>query len=275
MSVLILTFNEADNLPACLSSLSWCDDIIVLDSGSNDRTCEIAKEFGASVLTRGFDNFANQRNFGLTDARLKHEWILHLDADEVMTGDLLREIKSKLNDKRIDAYRIPSKTMFNGKWLRYSGMYPAYQVRLTRRGAFRFKQVGHGQKEDIDPGRIGTVKEPYLHYSFSKGIGEWFDKHNRYSEQEASEIMASLKTDKMDLQGLFSSDSYHRRQALKKISFRLPFRPFFRFFYMYFFRMGFRDGINGFTYSCLLSVYEFMIALKIRELKRREKRLPI
>ncbi len=273
VSVLILTLDEADNLPACLSALSWCDDIVVLDSGSNDRTCEIAKGFGASVLTRAFDNFANQRNFGLTDAGLKHEWILHLDADEVMTGDLLEEMESSLNDNRFDAYMIPSKTMFNGKWLRYSGMYPAYQVRLTRRGAFRFKQVGHGQKEDMDPGRIGTLKEPYLHYSFSKGIGEWFEKHNRYSTLEAFETVASLKNGKMDLQRVFSIDPYHRRQALKSLSFRLPFRPFFRFAYMYFFRLGFLDGANGFTYSCLVSVYEFMIALKVKELKRREKGL--
>lgn len=275
VSTLILTLNEEENLPACLSALAWCDDIAVLDSGSTDKTCEIAEKYGARVFERGFDNFANQRNFGLTHAGLKYEWVLHLDADEVMTDALLQEIEVNINDKKFDAYKIPSKMIFQGKWLHYSGMYPTYQVRLTRNNGFRFKQVGHGQKEDLDLSRIGMLKTPYLHYFLSKGIGEWFDKHNRYAEDEAKETIKQIRAGGIHWQGLISADAYKRRSALKQFSFRLPFRPLFRFFYMYLLKLGLLDGIAGFHYCCMVSIYEYMISLKVKELRRREKGRPI
>ncbi len=83
--------------------------------------------------------------------------------------------------------------MFFGRWLRYSGLYPSYQVRLGHRERFRFKQVGHGQREDLAPERVGTLAQPYLHYSFSKGLTEWFDKHNRYATDEARETVKRLE----------------------------------------------------------------------------------
>ncbi|MCU0598380.1 MAG: glycosyltransferase family 2 protein [Desulfobacterales bacterium] len=270
ISVLILTLNEEDNLPVCLAALSWCDDIVVLDSGSTDHTCIIAEKFGARIYSREFDTFASQRNYGLEKTDLKHEWVLHLDADEVMTGDLLHEIKSKIQEERFDAYRIPCKMIFWGKWLRYSGMYPTYQVRLTRNRGFRFRQVGHGQKEDMDLERVGTLENPYLHYSFSKGIGEWFDKHNRYAGQEADETIRQIRYGNVDWKSLISRDAYKRRMALKQFSYRLPFRPFFRFAYMYFLKMGFLDGIAGFHYCCMVAIYEYMIVLKVKE-KRQEQ----
>jgi glycosyltransferase involved in cell wall biosynthesis len=271
ISILILTLNEADNLPGCLSALSWCDDIVVLDSGSTDNTCMIAEKFGARIYSRDFDNFANQRNFGLEKTDLKHEWVLHLDADEIITEDLLHEIKSKIHEERFDAYRIPCKMIFWGKWLRYSGMYPTFQVRLTRNRGFRFKQMGHGQKEDIDLERIGTLENPYLHYSFSKGIGEWFEKHNRYAEHEAEETIRQIRYGNVDWKSLISRDAYKRRMALKQFSYRLPIRPFFRFAYMYFLKMGFWDGIAGFHYCCMMAIYEYMIVLKVKEKQKNIK----
>ncbi len=271
VSVLILTLNEEDNLPGCLSALSWCDDIVVIDSGSTDRTCEIAEKFGARIFTRVFDDFANQRNFGLTDAVLKHEWILHLDADEVVTPDLISEMATAIRSPYFDAYRIPSKTIFMNRWLRYSGMYPVYQVRLTRKGVFRFKQVGHGQREDIPTERIGSLSEPYLHHTFSKGIHDWVERHNRYSTAEAEEILRHLRQGKVKWANLFGADVVERRRTLKEISYRLPFRPLFRFFYMFVLRKGFLDGKVGLTYCRLLMLYESMTGLKVYELKQSEK----
>jgi glycosyltransferase involved in cell wall biosynthesis len=275
VSVLILTLNEENNLPRCFSGLSWCDDVIVLDSCSTDRTVEIAKKYGARVLQREFDNFASQRNYGLQQADIKNEWVLHLDADELVTEALLSEMARRVGDPNYDAYRIPSKMIFNGKWLRYSGMYPNYQVRLTRCTGFRFKQVGHGQKEDMNPKRIGTLEAPYIHYCFSKGISDWFEKHNRYSTQEAQESIRDINSRRVDWGGLVSLDAYRRRSALKGLSFRLPFRPLLRFIYMYFLRRGFLDGIAGFNYCCLMAIYEYMITLKIVEKERKRKRLPM
>jgi len=267
VSVLLLTLNEEVNLPRCLEALSWCDDIVVLDSCSNDDTAKIVEKFGARFFQREFDNFAGQRNYALQNIEFKHGWIFHLDADEVITNELVKEISEKISSKSYDAYLIPSKTMFMGKWLRYAGMYPTYQVRLTKSSMFRFKQDGHGQKEVISTERIGRINEPYLHYSFSKGLEDWIAKHNRYSSQEAEDIVYFAGLMDVRWSGLFSKDKYKRRKALKKNSRILPFKPFFRFIYMYFLRLGFLDGRPGFIYSCLLAYYEFMISIKVNEIR--------
>lgn len=268
ISVLVLTLNEAANLPSCLAALSWSDDVVVLDSFSSDQTTEIARSLGARVIQRKFDSFAGQRNFGLDMVEFKNEWILHVDADEVVTPTLRRELLDVIALGRFDAYRVPSKTMFFGRWLRFSGMYPTYQVRLGRKGRFRFRQVGHGQREDIPPERIGTLREPYLHYSFSKGLAEWFEKHNRYSTDEAREAVRQLnEADGIDWGGLLSVDPTRRRRAAKQLSVRLAFRPTLRFLYMYLFRLGFLDGRPGLIYCRLLATYEYMIVLKMKEIR--------
>jgi glycosyltransferase involved in cell wall biosynthesis len=240
ISVLLLTLNEEANLPACLNALRWSNDIVVVDSFSQDKSVEIAEKYGARTFQRKFDSFAGQRNYALESIPFKNDWVLHLDADEVVTAALQKELFASIETNEFDAYRIPSKTMLFGQWLRYSGMYPTYQVRLGRLKNFRFKQVGHGQREDMDPGRIGTLREPYLHFSFSKGMTEWFEKHNRYSSDEAHETIRSLSGDsKLDWAGLISGDRVRRRRAMKELSFRMPCRPFLRFFYMYIVRRGF------------------------------------
>ncbi len=269
VSTLLLTLNEEQNLPACLDALSWCDDIWVLDSFSTDATVEIARSAGAHVMQRKFDSFAGQRNYGLERAGFRHEWILHLDADEICTEELHQEILQRTNDAAFDAYRIPSKTMFMDKWVKRSGMYPTYQVRLGRHPEFQFKQVGHGQREDVDPARVGTLQSPYLHYSFSKGLSEWFEKHNRYSTLEAMEALQTDRSQDLDVAGLFSlKDATRRRRALKQLSYRVSFRPTLRFLYMYLLRGGILDGRAGYSYCHLLSIYEAMIDAKVAEFGR-------
>lgn len=275
ISILILTLNEEKNLPSCLEAVSWCDDIVVLDSHSNDRTVEIAEKFGARVFFRTFDDFAQQRNYALQNIPFKHEWTFHLDADEIMTEGLRFEMEKNIQTTAYDAFMVPSKMMLFGKWLRFSGMYPSYQVRLTRCPVFKFRQVGHGQKEDIEQSKIGILNSPYLHYSFSKGFGDWFEKHNRYSDLEAEESLRHLASGAVDWAGLLSRDETRRRRALKEISFRLPLRPLARFIYMYVLRLGFLDGVPGFLYCNLMAFYEFMIVLKLREIKRRNNGLPV
>lgn len=271
LSILLLTLNEEANLPACFSAINWCDDVVVLDSFSTDDTVSLAESLGARVYQRRFDHFAGQRNYALDQIEFKHDWVLHLDADEIVTPELHSEMLRVISEDRFDAFRVPSKTMFFGRWLRYSGMYPTYQVRLGHRERLRFKQVGHGQREDLPQERVGTLTEPYLHYSFSKGMAEWIDKHNRYSTDEAHETVKVLSSEQgLDWPGLLSNDRTRRRRALKGLSFRLPFRPTLRFFYMYVLRRGFLDGRAGFTYCRLLALYEYLIVLKTRELRVRE-----
>ena len=267
-SVLVLTLNEEANLPACLKAVAWSDDVVVLDSFSQDGTVEIAKQMGARVYQRVFDDFAGQRNFALNEISFKHDWVLHLDADEIVTPALRAEIERAVASERFDAWRVAPKMMFMGRWLRHSGLYPTYQVRLGHRERFRFKQVGHGQRGDLPPERVGTLKESYLHYSFSKGLTDWFDRHNRYASAEAREALSVLHSQAgLDWRGLWSKDLTRRQWALKMISIRLPFRPLLRFVYMYVLRRGFLDGRAGWTYCTMLSVYEYMIVLKTRELE--------
>src|SRR5947209_3016565 len=185
ISVVILTLNEELNLPLCLKAISWCDDVLILDSFSSDATLRIAAERGVRVAQRAFDNFAAQRNFAVENCELKHEWVFHLDADEVMTAELSAEILRCVASTDKDAYRVSSKLMFRGKFLRHAGLFPWYQVRLGRRDKLRFKQVGHGQREQLPSLVIGTLENSLLHFPFEKGLEDWIEKHKRYAAAEA------------------------------------------------------------------------------------------
>ena len=271
ISVVILTLNEERNLPRCLEAISWCDDVLIVDSFSSDATLKIADEHGVRVVQRVFDSFAGQRNFALDQCELKYEWIFHLDADEVMTPDLSAEILRCIAATDKDAYRVSSKLMFHGKFLRHAGLFPWYQVRLGRRGKLRFTQVGHGQREQLPSHTIGTLKNSLLHFPFEKGIDDWIEKHNRYSTAEARQNLYGYADDDFPILDLLSIATDRRRRAAKKIFRRLPCRTTIRFIYMYLFRGGILDGKAGFTYCRLLALYEWLIVLKEREIRARAR----
>ncbi len=273
LSVLVLTFNEEANIRRCLKSVTWSDDVVVLDSGSTDRTVAIAESLGARVLRRPFDDFAQQRNWGLENASFKHDWVLHLDADEVVPPDMQAEILEVIRDGRFPAYRMSLKLMFQDRWIKRASMFPAYQVRLGRRDRLRFKMEGHGQRENLPLGEVGTLETSLLHYSFEKGLADWFEKHNRYSTAEAVQSLRRRATGEGSFRVLFSLDRGVRWRALKNLSSRLPFRPLFRFVYMAFIRRGLLDGVAGLHYCTLVMIYEYMIVLKEKEILQREKRL--
>jgi glycosyltransferase involved in cell wall biosynthesis len=271
ISVVILTLNEELNLPRCLESISWCDDVLIVDSFSSDSTLKIAAEHGVRVVQRAFDSFAGQRNFALDHCEPKYEWVFHLDADEVITPALSAEILGCVTATDKDAYRISSKLMFDGKFLRHAGLFPWYQVRLGRRGKLRFTQVGHGQREQLAEHKIGTLKNSLLHFPFEKGLQDWIEKHNRYSTAEARQNVYGCANEDFRLLDLLSNETDRRRRAAKKIFSRLPCRTTIRFIYMYLFRGGILDGKAGFTYCRLLAWYERLIVLKEREIRARAR----
>jgi len=266
ISVLILTKNEEHNIRACLEAVSWSDDIVVLDSGSSDQTLEIARNMGVRILERPFDNENTHRTYSIHEIQFKYPWVYNPDADEITTSDLRDEMLAVVIDSDCAAYRMRFKTMFMGRWIRYSSLYPTWVVRLFRPEKLSFSR-------DINlhyhvDGAEGRLESHFEHHTFNNGFNAWFDKHNRYSWQEALETLKSLDCD-FQLKNIFSRDQVTRRRALKELSFHLPARPLLRFIYMYFIRLGFLDGRRGWLYCCMLSVYEFMIVLKVRELKRR------
>lgn len=273
VSVLLLTLNEASNLPRCLDALAWCDDIAIVDCGSTDGTVDIAHLRNVRVLHRPFDNFASQRNFGLVEAGFRHDWVLHLDADEVVTPAFVARLLALEPEEGIDAYYIPSKLIFFDQWLRHAGMFPVYQARLGRVGRLTFRQVGHGQREDLPPGRIGLFEEPYLHYAFSHGLRRWLEKHVDYAAAEAKELISTRHVGPLWLGSLLSLDRVTQRRAAKTLASWMPLflRPLMRFIYIYLVRRGFLDGRAGFLYAFMLGAYEAMIAILTYE-KIREKR---
>jgi glycosyltransferase involved in cell wall biosynthesis len=276
ISILILTLNEEVNLPACLESVKWSDDIVVLDSFSSDKTVEIAKSFGARVIQRKFDNWASHQNWAMENISFRHNWVYYSDADEVVTPELRDEMLSVTSDINAApvAYRIRYKNYFCGKWIRHCGIYPVWVLRLFRHDKVRWERLVNPVA--IVNGMEGRLKHHFHHYSFNKGLNAWFDKHNKYSSQEAEESLKSIRNQGIDWSGLFDFGNHSRRRSvLKEISFRLPFRPILRFLYMYFFRLGFLDRWAGFHYCCLLSIYEYMIVFKMEEIRRREKGLAI
>lgn len=274
ISVLILTLNEERNLPQCLEAVRWSDDVVVFDSGSTDRTVEIAKAAGARVVTRPFDNERLHRTASL-QVGFKHSWVFNPDADEIPEPELIEEMKQVVqDDKQHDvAYRVRFKNMFMGRWLRFSSLYPTWIVRLFRPDKVAFERdinlryVIHGSE--------GRLNGHLRHYSFNNGLHAWFDKHNRYSTAEAQEAIRLIQSGQgVRWRSLIGWNSVERRRALKELSFRLPFRSSLRFLYSYFVRLGFLDGIPGYTYCRMLAMYEGMIALKIREQRRRLRGLP-
>jgi glycosyltransferase involved in cell wall biosynthesis len=276
ISVLILTLNEDANLEPCLASVAWSDDIVVLDSFSTDRTLEIARAAGARVYQRHFDNERNQRTFSLREIPFKHPWVYMPDADEITPPDLRDEMLSvvAVPDRPEVAFRVRFKTVFMGRWIRYSSLYPTWVVRLIRPEKIHFER-------DINlrcavEGPEGFLKNHFHHYSFNKGLSAWYEKHNKYSSFEARESVKSLRGGEVEWRDLFAwHDDVRRRRALKDMSFRLPFRPTLRFLYMYLIRRGFLDGWPGYVYCRLLCAYEYMIVLKMTEIRRREQGLPI
>jgi len=273
ISVLILTLNEENNLPGCLESVSWSDDIVVFDSFSSDETVAIAKAAGARVFQRRFDDYASQRNAALTDVEYKHLWVLMVDADERWPKSMYDEMRRAMaygND--VSLYHFRRKDMLMGHWLKRSTGYPTWAGRLAKLGEVSVKRDIN--EEYWTSGKKGYLKSHFIHYPFNKGIAFWLERHNRYSSMEAEALVKEVQGS-LRLRDLFSSVPTIRRRFLKQLAYRLPCRPLLVFCYLYFVRMGFLDGVPGLTYCRLRSMYEYMIDLKVKELRRREKDLPV
>lgn len=273
VSVLVLTLNEEINIGACLESLAWSDDIVVLDSLSTDTTRSIAEERGARVVTRAFDNWSAHQNWAVTNIEFRHPWVLYFDADERCPPDLRDEVLERARaDTPEAAFRVRRKDFFMGRWLRHAQLYPTWLVRLFRPKQIRYERLVNPVA--VVTGSIGELRGHIVHYPFSHGVSHWIARHNRYSDMEAIEA-AKVHARTGGGGALWSRDPNERRRALKDIFFRLPARPLVKFLYYYGWRRGFLDGRAGLTYATLQAIYEYMIACKAAELERRRRGLPV
>lgn len=259
-SVLILTKNEQKNLPECLRSVGEGADVVVLDSFSGDETMQLARAAGAHVSQRAFTDFADQRNYAHTAGLLRCEWTLHLDADERCTPELFVELEkiAAENPPELDGFFIAPKMFFQGRWIRRSTDFPAWQARFVRTKTFRFIEVGHGQREAAEM-RMGKISASYTHILDACTDAEWEEKHRRYARAEAAELAANPPR-WSELKNVFAAaDPLARRRTLKRLWSLLPARPLLRFIAQFFLRGGFLDGPAGFHYCLRLARYERMI----------------
>jgi hypothetical protein len=158
--------------------------------------------------------------------------------------------------------------MLDGRWLRRCDGFPKWQLRVVRRGRVSFVDFGHGQKEGEIDGILDYLREPYLHYAFSKGWTAWFDRHNRYSSQEAEARLAA----KISLKDMLSTNPSVRNKAFKPLVVRIPGWPLLRFILDYIFRLGFTEGRSGLVYCLNMAIYEYLIRLKAYELNYSHSR---
>ncbi|MDP8984916.1 MAG: glycosyltransferase family 2 protein [Pseudomonadota bacterium] len=275
ISVLILTKNERSDLPGCLESVAWCDDIHVVDSGSTDNTCEIARAHGATVSVKAYPDSsksfggdeAAHRNWSLRTTPFKYPWVLLVDADERVTPGLAAAIRQQVAAPgNCVAFQVQRRDFFMGTWLKHAQNTP-YYLRLFRPEKMRYERLIN--PVSIVDGPIGRVAGYLDHFPFSKGIAHWISKHNAYSSLEAGQISGErLAHAKFSLRkALKAPDLHERRYHQKEFFYRLPFRPLIKFTFLYFYKRGFLDGSAGTTYALLQAMYEYMIVVKVRELK--------
>ncbi|MGH8050666.1 MAG: glycosyltransferase family 2 protein [Arenimonas sp.] len=261
VSVMIFTLNEQIHLPACLDALSWCDDVIVVDSFSTDATQTICESRGARFFQNKFDGFGHQRNWALDNTSPKYQWILILDADERVTPALVQEMArvAETDTENTGAYQLRRRFYMWGRWLRHSSLYPTWVVRFIRLGRVRYVNRGHAETQEVQ-GDIGNLENDLIDENL-KGIDEWFDRQNRYASKEA-EFELEREKDGLKISEVFSSDALVGRAAVKRLAGKMPARGLIYFLYSYVFRLGLLDGKPGFVFCMMKAWYQSQIAMK-------------
>ena len=274
VSVLIPIRNEAANLPRCLASVAWADEVFVVDSQSTDHSAALALAAGAEVVQFHFNGvWPKKKNWALANLPFRHEWVLILDADEVMPPGTADEIAALLarDGDGLAGYWINRRFMFMGDWLRHS-YYPNWNLRFFRHRLGRYERLVQGATQSGDnevhehivvDGATGRLRSEMDHFAFPS-IDVFIEKHNRYSNWEARlETETGTKTNAASLQ----SAAVSLRRRLKVWSRRLPFRPTLRFLYVFVIQRGFLDGARGYYFARLHAMYEFMSVAKAAELR--------
>jgi len=243
VSVVIITKNEEKNIAKCLESVKWADEIVVIDDYSVDKTVDICKKYTRNIYQNKFINYSTQKKFAFLKA--SKDWILSIDADEIVPEKLKEEVEKVLSQKSLlyNGYNIPRKTFFLNKWIRHCGWYPDYQLRLFKNDSWSMKEVCVHESVQI-AGKIGYLKEPILHYSYTS-IFSYIDRMNKYTTLAAQQMLKD---------GVEIDVSKIKVLATKKAR-----RTFWK---MYIKQLGFMDGMRGLFLSFFSSTYQLMVYAK-------------
>jgi glycosyltransferase involved in cell wall biosynthesis len=239
VTAVVLAKNEEKNLPRCLKNLDWVKEVIVIDDYSSDNTKKIAEKFGAKVYQKRLVDFESQRNWALQ--KVKTPWVLMIDPDEEVTSEFRQEVERVIKEDKFDGFKFPRKNIIFGKWIRYTGWYPDWQLHLfkTKRG----KYVGKVHEQVVLDGKIGILNASLIHYNYHS-ISQYLQKLDRYTNLEAEEkVRGGYKFRYQDL--------------LVK-----PAEEFFRRFFA---EEGWKDGVHGLALSLLQAFSELVVYLKVWE----------
>jgi glycosyltransferase involved in cell wall biosynthesis len=277
IAIIILTYNESVHLPRALEHIrGFAREIFVIDSFSTDNTVELAKAGGANVLQHAFQNYAQQFTWALQHAPVTSDWVMRLDADEIIESDLAEEIVTKLPTMppEVMGVNLNRKTIFQGKFIRYGGRYPLTLLRIWRRGKARIEDRWMDEHMYLTEGRAITLKGGYADHNLND-LTSFTAKHNAYASREAlDELNRRLRL--FDPQVQLTRESTAKQAKIKRflkesLYNRLPFEvsAFIYFLFRYIVQMGFLDGREGFIYHILQGFwYRFLVGSKLRELEQ-------
>lgn len=247
LSAVVICKNEEKNISQCLSSLSFCDEIILVDSGSTDATCQIAEKLGAKIFHREWTGYSDQKNFGNDQARGK--WILSLDADEEVSESLKNEIIIAIQNSPFHAYKIPRKTFHTGQWIQFGGWYPNHLIRLFQKSS-GFWEGDEVHEVFCPQGPVGILESPLIHHSFNC-FQEQAEKNNKYSTLGAQRL---------------------QRKGVRFSLLLLVTKPPLKFLETFILKRGFLDGMRGFIIAVMAGHSVFLKWAKLWELESVEKK---
>ncbi len=275
VSVIVPIKNEAENLPRCLGSVPWADEIFVVDSQSTDDSARIAEQHGARVNQFHFNGiWPKKKNWALENLPFKNEWVFILDADEVLPAEAETEFANAIaNAGDIAGYWINRRFYFLGRWLKHA-YYPNWNLRLFRHSLGRYEKLTDVETDSGDnevhehvvvKGPTSRLRSEMDHYAFPS-IDVFIEKHNRYSNWEAR-----VAAEERGGQAL-AHQHVDLKRSLKRFAKRLPFRPLLRFLYIYVWQKGFLDGREGYYFARLHAMYESLSVAKTYEYRNQGKR---
>ncbi len=244
LSVVVITKNEEDNIEDCLKSVQWADEIVVIDSGSSDRTVEIAGKYTNKIFIEDWQGYSHAKNFGIS--KTTGDWILSIDADERVTPELADELKMLLRENNLpfSGYQVARRAYFLGKWIKYCGWYPGYVTRFYKKGIGSYNEARVHEKFEFT-GESGILKNDLLHFT-DPSLDHYYKKFDTYTT--------------------LAAENLHLQNKKFRVS-DITIRPVFTFFRMYILQRGFLDGKHGLVLCLLSAFYVFSKYVKLWELK--------